>query len=285
VPFKRFDQANPFLTLGIIAVAWLLVPTAVKTLARASFFELTAPVSLATSKVRDLQEFWSLRLHSKNELIEAGRDLARVNASYEVAVQQNSELQEEIARLESLLRLPSFKEYRFEHARVARRDFSGWWQRIIIRKGRNFGLPVGAPVVFTGGVVGRVTEVHATTAVVELISSANVRLAGVVEGDSRPISFQGGVNPTFAPPQGVVELMPLDLIASPLSPKRLVTSGFGGVFPPGLTLGTIVRAELGSDGLFKSGEVKLDERLGSLTEVTVMVPLNLEGQVASGSGK
>ena len=285
MPFKRFDQANPFLTLGIIAVAWLLVPTAVKTLARASFFELTAPVSLATSKVRDLQEFWSLRLHSKNELIEAGRDLARVNASYEVAVQQNSELQEEIARLESLLRLPSFKEYRFEHARVARRDFSGWWQRIIIRKGRNFGLPVGAPVVFTGGVVGRVTEVHATTAVVELISSANVRLAGVVEGDSRPISFQGGVNPTFAPPQGVVELMPLDLIASPLSPKRLVTSGFGGVFPPGLTLGTIVRAELGSDGLFKSGEVKLDERLGSLTEVTVMVPLNLEGQVASGSGK
>ena len=273
MPFKRFDQANPFLTLGILVAAWLFVPTAVKTLARASFFELTAPVTLVASKVRDLQEFWALRLHSKTELIEAGRDLARVNSSYELAVQQNSELQAEIARFESLLRLPSFNEYRFEHARVARRDFSGWWQRIVIRKGRNFGIPVGAPVVFTGGVVGRVAEVHATTSVVELISSANVRLAGVVEGDSRPISFQGGINPTFAPPKGVVELMPLDIIASPTSPKRLVTSGFGGVFPPGLTLGTITRAELGSDGMFKTGDVKLDERLGSLTEVTVMVPL------------
>jgi rod shape-determining protein MreC len=273
VPFKRFDQAKPFVTLAFIFAAWLLVPTAIKTFLRASFFELTAPVTLAASRVRDLQEFWSLRLHSKSALIEAGRDLARLNSSYELAVQQNSELKSEIARLESLLRLPSFTEYRYEHARVARRDFSGWWQRIVIRKGKNYGILVGSPVVFTGGVVGRVSEVRATTSMVELITSPNVRLAGVVEGDSRPISYQGGVNPTFAPPTGVIEFIPLDVKASSDRPKRLVTSGFGGVFPPGLTLGTITRASIGSDGLFKSGEAKLDERLGSLTEVTVLVPL------------
>jgi rod shape-determining protein MreC len=273
VPFKRIDQAKPFVTLAIIFVAWLLVPTAIKTFLRASFFELTAPVTLTASRIRDLQEFWSLRLHSKSALIEAGRDLARLNASYELAVQQNSELKSEIARLESLLRLPSFPEYRYEHARVARRDFSGWWQRIIIRKGKNYGIVKEAPVVFTGGVVGRVSEVRATTSVVELISSPTVRLAGVVEGDSRPISYQGGVNPTFAPATGIVESVPLDVIATEKSPKRLVTSGFGGVFPPGLTLGSITRASISSDGLFQSGEVKLDERLGSLTEVTVLVPL------------
>lgn len=276
MPFKRFDQARPFVTLGVIVALWALLPVAIKGFLRASFFELTAPVTIAASRVHDLQEFWSLRLHSKSELIEAGRDLARLNSSYEMAVQQNAELQTEIARLESLLRLPSFQAYRYEHARVARRDFSGWWQRIVIRKGRNFGIPVGAPVVFTGGVVGRVAEVHLTTSVVELISNPTIRLAGVVEGDplGRPISFQGGVNLTFAPPTGVVEFVPLDIIATPNSPKRLVTSGLGGVFPPGLTLGTITRAELGSDGLFKSGEVKLDERLGSVSEVTVLVPLN-----------
>lgn len=270
---KRFDQARPFVTLGIVALLWLLIPTAVKSFTRASFFELTAPVTLAAERVRALQDFWSLRARSHNELIEAGRDLARLNSSYELAIQQNAELQSEIARLESLLRLPSFNNYRYEHARVARRDFTGWWQRIVIRKGRNFGIPLGAPVVFSGGVVGRVSEVHATTAVVELISSPNVRLAGVVEGDDRPISFQGGINPTFAPPTGIAEFVPLDVIATPVAPKRLVTSGFGGVFPPGLFLGMLHRADLGSDGLFKSGEVKLDERLGSLTEVTVLVPL------------
>jgi rod shape-determining protein MreC len=274
VPFKRFDQARPFVTLLIIVLAWMVVPTVIKTFARASFFELTAPVTVAADYARVLKDYWSLRLQSKDELIQAGRDLARFNSSYEFAAQQNIELQAEIMRLEALLRLPSFNDYRYEHARVARRDFSGWWQRIVIRKGKNFGIPLGAPVVFSGGVVGRVTEVHATTSVIELISSPNLRLAGVVEGDSRPVSFQGGVNPTFAPPTGVVEFVPLDILATPNSPKRLVTQGFGGVFPPGLMLGHIVRADLGSDGLFKSGEVKLDERLGSLTEVTVLVPLS-----------
>jgi rod shape-determining protein MreC len=275
VPSKRLDQAKPFVTLGIIVVAWLLVPTVIKAFLRASFFELTAPVTIAASKVRDLQEFWSLRMHSKQALIEAGRDLARLNSSYELAIQTNTELKSEISRLESLLRLPSYTEFRYEHARVAFRDFSGWWHRIVIRKGKNYGIVLGAPVVFTGGVVGRVSEVRATTAVVEMISSPGVRLAGVVEGDSppRPISFQGGLNPTFAPPTGVIEFVPLDLIVTTGTPRRLVTSGFGGVFPPGLTLGIITRVAIGSDGLFQSGEVKLDERLGSLTEVTVLVPL------------
>jgi rod shape-determining protein MreC len=245
----------------------------VKRFLRASFFEVTAPVTLTASRIKDLQEYWGLRTHSNHELVMAGRDLAGLIASYAFGVQQNEELKAEIARLESLLRLPSFTEYRYEHARVARRDFSGWWQQIVIRKGKNFAIPIGAPVVFSGGVVGRVSEVRATSAVVELISSPSVRLAGVVEGDSRPISFQGGVNPTFAPPSGVVEYVPLDILITPKTPKRLVTSGFGGVFPPGLMLGVITRASPGSDGLFQSGEVKLDERLGSLTEVTVLVPL------------
>jgi rod shape-determining protein MreC len=273
---KRFDQAKPFATLGAIALAWLIIPIGVKAFARASFFELTAPITVAVSYARDLQSFWSMRAHSKTELIEAGRDLARLNSSYELAVQQNSELQGEITRLESLLRLPKFNEYRYEHARVASRDFSAWWQRIVIRKGKNFGIPVGAPVVFTGGVVGRVTEVHAISAVVELITSPNVRLAGVVEGDTHPISFQGGDNPTFGSPHGIVEFVPLAIVAGALTPRRVVTSGLGGVFPPGLTLGTITKLSLGPDGLFQSGDVKLDDRLGSLTEVTVLVPLAAE---------
>lgn len=276
MPSKRLDQARPFLTLGLVIVAWLLLPVAVRTFSRASFFELTAPVAVAASYARDLQGYWALRLHSNSELIEAGRDLARLNASYSLSVQQNSELQAQVERLEQLLGMPEHANYRPEPARVARREFSGWWQSMTIRKGRNFGITVGAPVVFTGGVVGRVTEVRAYTAVVELISSPGVRIAGVMEGDHRPISYQGGVNPTFGPAKGTVEFVPLDIYASTSMPKRLVTSGLGGVFPGGLTLGTLTKLEPSPDGLFKSGEVQLDPNLANLAEVTVLVPLNPE---------
>jgi rod shape-determining protein MreC len=62
------------------------------------------------------------------------------------------------------------------------------------------------------------------------------------------------------------------VFANASNPKRLVTSGLGGVFPPGLSLGVVNKVEPSTDGLFKSGEVQLDPRLSTLVEVTVLVP-------------
>lgn len=273
---KRYDQLRPFTTLGVILLVWLFVPLVVKMFTRATFFAIQAPLVVADSYVQDLQTFWSNRLRSKDELLKAGKDLSGLIARYEFSVQQNKELDAEILRLENLLKLPSMPSFRFEPARVARRDFSGWWQRLVIRKGENYGIPVGAPVVFAGGVVGRVIEVHRYTAVVDLLTSPTFRLAATVSGDNKPISYQGGLNLSFRSPRGTVEFVPLDISASRNSPRRLVTSGLGGVFPPGVAIGDITDLEPSTDGLFKSGEVALDERLGSLTEVTVLIPLNPE---------
>jgi len=274
VPSHRFDQAKPFALLGIVLLAWSLFPVVVKSFLRAGFVELQAPIPVAASYARDLQDYWAERAHSKNELITAGRELRRVYAGYEFEAQQTEALRAEIARLEQLLRLPSNPKFRFEPARVVRRDLTGWWQQLVIRKGANYAIPVGAPVVYGGGVIGRVREVHAYTAVVDLISSPSVRLAATIEGDTRPVSYQGGINPPLSPARGVVEFVPPDIFASPATPKRLVTSDLGGVFPPGLTIGYVVRLEASTDGLFKSGEVSLDPRLSELAEVTVLVPLN-----------
>ena len=50
-------------------------------------------------------------------------------------------------------------------------------------------------------------------------------------------------------------------------------TGAGG--PPGVsfTIGRIAKVDPSNDGMFRTGEVRLDERLGSLAEVTVLVPL------------
>ena len=120
--------------LGFALAAWLMAPIAVKTFARASFFEMTAPVAAASSYVNDLQKFWALRLHSKDDLIEAGRDMARINSKYSLSAQQTGELQAEVERLNALLKMPPIEGYRYEHARVAQRDFSSWWQRMVIRR-------------------------------------------------------------------------------------------------------------------------------------------------------
>jgi rod shape-determining protein MreC len=47
----------------------------------------------------------------------------------------------------------------------------------------------------------------------------------------------------------------------------------GGVFPRGLYLGEVFELDPSTDGLFKSGRVRLDPRLNEITEVSVLVPL------------
>ena len=151
-------------------LVWALLPLVVKVFTRRTLFEIQAPLTVAPSRVQDLQTFWANRLRSKDELLLAGRETAGLIAEYAYGVQQNEQLKAEILRLENLLRLP------------------GWWQRLVIRKGENHGIIVGAPVVYVGGVVGRVSEVYRNTSIVDLITSPSVRLATSVEGDNRPIS-------------------------------------------------------------------------------------------------
>ena len=274
MPSRRFEQIKPFATLGALLLAWLILPAIFKRFARASFYEMQAPIEVSASYARELQDYWSLRTRSKNELIAAGKELSGVAARYEQAANENRALREEISRLEDLLRLPSFANYRSEPARVVSRDLTAWWQRLTIRKGSRHGITVGVPVIYSGGVVGRVAEVYAHTSVVNLISSPEVRLAASFEGDLRPISFQGGINPPLSRPMGSVEFVPLDLYANAAEPKTLVTSGLGGMFPRGLRLGSVIRLEPSPDGLFKTGRVEMDSRLNELTEVIILLPLD-----------
>lgn len=269
----RLDKIKPLVALGVFMVAWWIVPTTVKSFLQVSFSEFQAPAWVATSYLDDLEGFWSRRSHSKVELIEAGREVARAKSLYQFNAQRKDTLENEIERLEAILNLPSRREFRYEVARVVRRDLNAWWQQIIIRKGSDFDIPVGAAVVFSGGVVGRVVEVNAFTSRVELISSPNFRMAATFEGDDRPVVYQGVSQGGFGKPVGSVRDAPQDIVASTQVPLKLVSTRLGGTFPPGLMIGRVSWLEPGSTGIFQAGKVELDPQLLSLYEVAVLIPL------------
>lgn len=269
----RLDTIKPLVALGVFLAAWWIVPTTVKSFLRVSFSEFQAPAWVATSYLDDLEGFWARRSHSKVELIEAGREVARIKSLYQFNSQRKETLEHEIARLEAIFNLPSRREYRYEVARVVRRDLSAWWQQIIIRKGKDYDIPEGAAVVFSGGVVGRVVEVNAFTSRVELITSPNFRMAASFESDERPVVYQGLAQTGFGGPVGLVRDAPQDLVASTQTPLKLVSTRLGGTFPPGLMIGRVTWLEPGSSGIFQAGQVDLDPQLLSLHEVAVLIPL------------
>ncbi|MBT5169977.1 MAG: rod shape-determining protein MreC [Opitutales bacterium] len=272
MPKKRLLSLKPFLILLSVAVFWILVPIVFKSSIRSVFYEFQAPLSTGASYVRELQNYWAARTKSKNELYDAGKDLARLNATYELMILENQTLKQEVERLEELLQLPTRPDYRYEIARVVSRDFNSWWQHLEIRKGGKHGIPTGAPVVFSGGVVGRVIEVHEYTSTVELLSNSHLRMAVIIAGDNRPMSYRGSGFQTLQNPVGIAEYIPNDInIDDPSNPPRIITSGMGGVFPAGLPIGYLRRLRPGASGMFQDGDVYLDKRLARLTEVAVLI--------------
>ena len=277
MPRNLSYQAKSLLLVILLLLLWWFTPSFFKRWTGVVFQEFQAPAWTGLSYIRDLRSYWTTRSHSKSELIEVGVDLARLNAAYAVRNQQADNLETEIRRLEEFFDLPSFPEYRYEVARVIHRDLTAWWQSLTIRKGINYGIEPGQAVIFSGGVVGRVSRVGAYTATVELISSPRFRTAAHFEDDNRPVEFRGGNNPGLQPAYGTVSTVPADIKTSLKDPVRLTSSKLGGTFPDGLTLGWVFILEASPDGLFQSGKVMLDPRLQSVREVAVLIPLQSRG--------
>lgn len=273
----RTKGLRPLISLGIVILAWLVIPGFAKRFTQNLFYEFQAPALNMASYVRDLQTWWGMRLKPRSELIEGGRDLARINAAQSIQIQQMEALKDEVNRLEQLFDLPSLPLYETEIARVSQRDLNGWWQTLTLRKGNNFDIKEGSPVIFAEGVVGKVIQVNTFSSRVQLITSPDFRIAAVFEGDQRPVRYQGLNVKPFGVPTGIVMNVPTDIDVSPNQPLRLVTSGLGGVFPAGLTIGWVYRLEASSDGLFQSGEVILSEDLRILREVSVLQAVSPEG--------
>jgi rod shape-determining protein MreC len=269
----RASRYRPLLILAGFLAAWWLAPVAVRSFSRASFSLFEAPEWLAYARLKDLQDYWSTRDHSQNELIAAGRDAQRQANAAGLLVQQDAALRDDNDRLEALLHIPQDPGFRYEFARVIRRDETAWWQEIVIRKGRNAGLAPGQGVVFAGGVAGRIARVDEFSAVVELASSPSFRMDANLGGDPNPVIYQGMVTAPFGLPKGEVRNVPPSFAAPASGMMLLVTSNLGGVFPAGLPLGQVERLVPGDDGLFQEGAVNLDPRLVDLHEVAVLVPV------------
>ncbi|MFP4282442.1 MAG: rod shape-determining protein MreC, partial [Opitutales bacterium] len=63
---KLTFQGKAFIATGALLVLWWATPLFFKSILRLAFFEFQAPSFVAVSYLKDLQDFWAARNHSKN---------------------------------------------------------------------------------------------------------------------------------------------------------------------------------------------------------------------------
>ncbi len=274
---NRQGARASYVVLAVFVAAWILLPATVRCLNREAFVEFQAPALHLLGKSRDLATFWEKKSRSTEELVAAGRDLARINAALELKLQAMDDVRRENTRLREVTRYNVPTEYLSVVARVATRDSSSWWQRIVIRKGRNDGIRPGAPVVFGDTVVGRVTAVHLTTSEVDLVTSPGFRCTAYLEGDdqNRIVLINGVAANSLGTAKARVSVIPYDYLLPAGTPARVTTTGMGGVFPSGLTLGYLDGGAYATQvGNFKESLLVPSRDLYNLQEVSVLVPIH-----------
>jgi rod shape-determining protein MreC len=274
---NRQGARASYVALSIFVALWILAPSAVRRFNREAFVEFQAPALHLLGKSRDLATFWEKKSRSVEEMAAAGRDLARVNAALEIQINKYEDIRRENVRLREITHYNVPAEYMSVVARVATRDSSSWWQRIVIRKGRKDGIRPGAPVVFGNTVVGRVTAVHLTTSEIDLVTSPGFRCTAYLEGDDQNhiVLVNGVASNSLGTAKARVSVIPRDYSMPAGQPARVFTTGMGGVFPSRLILGYLDGGTYATQvGNFKESLLVPSRDLYNLQEVSVLVPLH-----------
>lgn len=181
-----------------------------------------------------------------SELIDVrgeNRRLREELAQYKAATTQYREAVATNVRLEKLLGLKEVLPDPTLTVRVVGFDPSPWYKTIIIDRGSSDGVQRGMPVVTVEGIVGQVIEASPHYAKVLLANDPNSavdvvvqknRVQGILKGDGERFVLH------YVLRNADVE-----------EGDEIITSGLGGVFPKGLSVGRVDKAVVSRSGMFK----------------------------------
>jgi rod shape-determining protein MreC len=191
----------------------------------------------ATASVTDY--FSSLTALEKEN--QALRQQQIVNSRH---MQQERQLAAENAQLRKLLDMQQkvpVKSIVGEILYDARDPFT---RKIILNRGSQQGVAAGQPVIDDIGIVGQVTRVFPFTAEVTLLTDKDQAIpVQVLRNGLRSVAYGRGQS-------GVLDLRFMPSNADIQKGDTLVTSGIDGVYPPGLSVATVVLMETRSADSF-----------------------------------
>ena len=175
-----------------------------------------------TSSVTGLSE-----MRAENTQLRA--ENARLREWYQTALMLDAENQS----LHSLLNVKPDPAHRFITARVIADSGNAFVKSAIVSAGSDDLVQKGQAVLSGDGLVGRIIESGRNSSRILLLTDVNSRIPVLLEG-SRQKAILSGTNEEFP----LLKYLPADIEVK--EGTRIITSGNGGMFMPGLPIGTVV---------------------------------------------
>lgn len=235
VPLRALTQRFAFLFLILSAFGLMLLGKAENVMMerlRAGALDVVAPildiashpVATVTHAIEDVRHLIDLRgenqrLRAQNTRLLKWQDAARNLAAENVAFKK-------------LLQFAPPPRAQFATARVIAASGGVFVRSVLLNAGKRHGLAKGQAVITGDGLAGRIVSIGDGSARVLLISDLNSRIPVLFEGSRRRAILAGDNSDT-------PRLVFLKRRGRITPGERILTSGHGGVFPPGIPVGVV----------------------------------------------
>jgi rod shape-determining protein MreC len=265
-------RKKQYLALGavtLVTVLLLSLPSRAVSHLKLGIGGLFLPLFGAVNTVRQLPVRAADMILPRSELLQEIETLQRENQRLAVQNLQAAATARENDQIRALVGWQRQQPWKLKLASVVLRDPANWWRTIQIDLGKRDGLVENLPVLTADGLVGRVSSVGYTRAQVVLIEDPGCRVSVRVVNPAHDL---GVISPGGPLDNSLVNLAYLSGNANLKPGQEVVTSGEGGIFPPGIPVGQIVDSRQAEFGLYTEARVKLSANLGALDQVWVLFP-------------
>jgi len=239
-------------------------------------YTITRPIrTLVSSVARTFGNIYAANyryeeLEARNDQL--ARDITRLQASARDVVA----LEEENDRLRAALEMRDrYEDYDQVMATLVNWNADNWSSSFIINIGyTNSDIARGMPVATEYGVlIGQVSDVGATQSTVITVLDTTFSVAVYVGGESADDSDgTATARGDFAQMRnGLLTIDHIDEGVAVTPGSTVVTSGHGGVFPPGLTVGEVVRVFPHSSGIGRYATVMPRREIEAVRTMFVII--------------
>ena len=266
-----FKQKN-YLALGavvLVVIVLLSLPASATVRLKTAIASWFLPLFSLAGAAQQLPGDSADALLTRRELLRQVDALRRENQQLKEQQAQTAAMARENDQLRTLLGWQKTVPWKLKLANVSSRDPVNWWRSIQIDLGSRDGVRTNLPVMTAEGLIGRIGAVNYFNAQVLLIGDPDCRVSALVDNTTHDIGVLVASDPVD---RSLVQLSYLSSSVNLKSGQAVYTSGFGGVFPKGIPIGTIMDAQSVEYGLSTEGRVKLHANLGALEHVWVMFP-------------
>ncbi|MEQ1888321.1 MAG: rod shape-determining protein MreC [Alphaproteobacteria bacterium] len=206
---------------------------------RAAMSDFTAPLLEFSSRPVQILRSSFEEVDQYFNTVEENQDLRKRLEHLQTWHSLALKLQDENKEFRSLLNAQDLPESPYVSARVIGDLGSPFVHTVLINAGKKRGVTKDMPVVGADGLIGRVVSSGNQVARVLLLSDLNSRVPVRLEisGYQSVLAGDNQIHP---------QLLYVPVNANVKVGDRLVTSGHGGVFPPGIPVGTVSSVNIGA---------------------------------------